>query len=189
MQERTLILIKPDGVVRGLIGRIIGRFEETGLKIVGMKMAWADEKLAKSHYYLDENWAKNVFEKTKSTHEKEGRQFNFKDHMEYGGMIQKWNMNFLREGPVIAAVIEGPHAIEIVRKMIGNTEPKQASPGTIRGDFAMRESYEVANTKQRVLRNLAHASDSPETANREISLWFKPEELHSYKTLHDSLAE
>ncbi|MBX4196445.1 nucleoside-diphosphate kinase [Candidatus Pacearchaeota archaeon] len=189
MNEQTLILIKPDGVMRGLIGRIISRFEETGLKIVGLKMVWADDKLAKSHYHLDEEWAKNVFAKTKSTHEKEGKPFKFKDHMEFGGLIQQWNMEFLREGPVIAAVIEGPAAVEIVRKMIGHTEPKQAAPGTIRGDFAMIESYAIANDKQRVLRNLAHASDSPETAQREIALWFKPNEVHSYKNAHDSLTE
>lgn len=179
-QERTLVVIKPDGVVRSLMGEIITRFEKIGLKIVGMKMVWADEALAKKHYKLDENWAKNVYEKTKKTREAEGQPFPYKDHMEYGGMIQGWNINFLIEGPIVAIVLEGPHAIEIVRKMVGTTEPRQANPGTIRGDYAMVESYALANDKERVLRNLIHASDSPETANHEIALWFKKEELHSY---------
>ena len=100
--------------------------------------------------------------------------------MTFGALIQQWNVNFLREGPVVALVTEGPHAIEIIRKLVGTTEPRQASPGTIRGDFAMIESYAVANTKQRVLRNLVHASDSAETAAREIALWFTKEELYSY---------
>lgn len=178
--ERTLVLIKPDGVVRSLAGKIISRFEETGLKIIGMKMVWADETLAKKHYQLDEVWARNVFEKTKKTKEAEGQPFPYKDHMEYGGMIQSWNSKFLQEGPVIAIVLEGPHAIEIVRKMVGSTEPRQASPGTIRGDYAMTESYALANDKSRVLRNLIHASDSIETANREIAIWFEKNEIHSY---------
>ncbi len=179
-QERTLILIKPDGVVRSLVGEIISRFERTGLKIVGMKMVWADEDLAKKHYILDEQWARNVFEKTKKTREAEGQPFPHTDALEYGRMIQGWNASFLREGPVIAIVLEGPHAIEIARKMIGTTEPRQANPGTIRGDYAMIESYALANDKSRVLRNLAHASDSPETAEREIALWFTKKEIHSY---------
>lgn len=179
--ERTLVLIKPDGVARNLIGEIINRFEKIGLKIIGMKMVWADEALAKKHYVLDETWARNVFEKTKKTRETEGSPFPYKDHMEYGGMIQKWNSDFLQEGPVVAIVMEGPHVIEIVRKMVGSTEPRQATPGTIRGDYAMTESYTLANTKGRVLRNLIHASDSVETAEREIFTWFSKQEIHSYK--------
>lgn len=179
-QERTLVLIKPDGVVRSLTGEIISRFEKTGLKIIGIKMVWVDETFAKQHYKLDEVWAKNVYDKTKTTKEKEGQPFPYKDHMEYGSMIQSWNAKFLQEGPVIAIVLEGPHAIEIVRKMVGSTEPKQASPGTIRGDYASIESYTLANTKSRVLRNLIHASDSIENAEHEIGLWFTPKEIHTY---------
>lgn len=179
--EKTLVLIKPDGVARSLIGKIISRFEETGLKIIAMKMIQTEEKLAKKHYPLDEEWAKNVFEKTKTTYEKEGKQFNYKNPLEFGSMIQKWNMSFLCEGPIVAMVIEGPHAIEIVRKIVGHTEPKQAAPGTVRGDFASLESYAIANAKGRVLRNLVHASDSKETAQKEISLWFKSSELNNYE--------
>lgn len=180
VKERTLILIKPDGVVRSLVGEILQRFEKTGLKIIAMKMVWADEKLARQHYLLEEQWAKNVYDKTKSAHEKENKAFPYKDHMELGEKIQSWNAKFLQEGPAIALVLEGPHAIEIVRKMVGSTEPRQASPGTIRGDYAMVESYALADNKTRVLRNLVHASDSKENAEREIAVWFRKEEVHSY---------
>ena len=181
MSEQTLILIKHDGVARGLIGKIISRLEDMGLKIAGMKMVWADEKLAKNHYKLDEQWAKNVFEKTKKAYEKAGKPFPYKDPMEIGRKIQSWNMKFLQEGPVVAMVIEGPEAVEIIREIIGNTEPRQALPGTIRGDFAKLESYKIGDAKQRVIRNLIHASDSQENAKYEITLWFKPNEVHSYQ--------
>jgi len=178
--EQTLVLLKPDAVKRNLVGKIISRFEDIGLKIVAMKMVWASEELAKKHYILEESWAKNVFEKNKASAEKEGRKMLYKDHMELGKTVQKWNMDFLREGPVIAIVLEGPHAVEVLRKIVGHTEPKQSAPGTIRGDFAMTESYAISDMKKRVTRSLVHASDSPENAKREISLWFKSEEMHKY---------
>lgn len=178
--ERTLIVIKPDGIVRSLVGEILSRFEKTGLKIVAMKMVWVDENLAKEHYRLDESWARAVFEKAKKKYEEEKKPFNYKDHMEYGGMIQQYNANFLREGPVVVMILEGPHCIELVRKMVGTTEPRQSAPGTIRGDLAMIESYELSNNKNRVLRNLIHASDSPASADREIAIWFNANEIHTY---------
>ena len=178
--QRTLILIKPDGVVRSLVGKIISRFEDTGLKITGMKMICADDELAINHYQLDETWAKKLFARTKETKEKEGHDFPFNDHMEYGELLQGRNREFLKEGPVVAIILEGPHAIEIIRKMVGHTEPRQASPGTIRGDLATTESYELSDGKERVLRNLVHASDSIETADREINLWFKKSEIQLY---------
>lgn len=177
MKERTLVLIKPDGVKRGISGRIISRFEDTGLKIIAMKMKWADEEHAGKHYPLDEEWAKKVFEKAKTSAEKEGRQMMLKNYLELGKDIRKKNIDFIKEGPVIAMVLEGPHAIEIVRKIIGHTEPKQAIPGTIRGDFISIESYAVADAEGRVARNLVHASDSLENAKREIGLWFKKDEI------------
>ncbi|MGV8131613.1 MAG: nucleoside-diphosphate kinase [Candidatus Pacearchaeota archaeon] len=178
--EKTLILLKHDSVSRGLVGEIISRFEKTGLKIIAMKMILPDEHLAKNHYFVDEEWARNVFEKTKAGYEKDNKPFPYKEPMELGNQIQSWNMKFLREGPVIALVLEGPHSIEIVRKMVGSTEPKSSPPGTIRGDYAMIESYAVADSKSRVLRNLIHASDSVKSADREIALWFKSSEIQSY---------
>lgn len=188
-KERTLVLLKPDTVKRTLTGKIISRFEDAGLKIVAMKMQWADKALAEKHYFLDEEWAKKVFDKTKIGYEKEGKPMKYKTHMELGKTIQSWNMNFLIEGPVIAMVLEGNHAIELVRKMVGSTEPRSSAPGTIRGDFSPTESYPVADLNERVMRNMVHASDSVETAKREIALWFSPKEIHSYKTVHDFLIE
>src|SRR3989344_7086802 len=180
-KEKTLVLIKHDGVLRGLIGKILSRFEDMGLKITAMKLIWANQELAKNHYMLDEQWAKEIYEKTKSVYEKENKLFPYKTPIEFGKQIQSWNMLFLTEGPVVAIVVEGPHAIEISRKIIGSTEPRQALPGTIRGDFASVESYTLADTNKRVLRNLIHASDSQKNAEREISLWFSPKEIHAYQ--------
>ena len=179
--ERTLILIKPDGVVRGLIGKIISRFEDTGLKIIGMKMIHADDEIAKCHYPLDEEWAKNVFDKTRKSYDAQKKELKYKDYLELGTELQGWLCTFLKENPVVAMVLEGPHAIELVRKMVGATEPRQALPGTIRGDFISVESYPLANEKNRVVRNLIHASDSKETAEKEIRIWFKEDELYNYK--------
>lgn len=178
--EQTLVLLKPDAVQRNLVGKIISRFENSGLKLIGMKMVWATEELAKKHYHVEETWAKELFVKTKAGYDREGKPMPYKDHNELANTIQKWNMQFLREGPVVALVIEGPHAVEIVRKMVGSTEPRSAQPGTIRGDFAMIESYALADKKKRVLRNLIHASDSPVNGQREIQLWFGNSELHKY---------
>ncbi len=159
MIERTLVLIKPDGVQRQLVGRIIQKFEDTGLKIVGIKFVLASKELALKHY--DEDVAKRR-----------------------GEAIRQYNVNFITEGPVVAIVLEGVNAVEIVRKIVGPTEPKTAPPGTIRGDFA-HVSYAYADSKKSVIRNLIHASGDLEFAKKEISLWFRPEELHSYKTVHE----
>ena len=153
--ERTFIALKPDAVQRGLIGEIISRFERTGLKIVGMKMVWMDKKFSEKHY---------------AAHLK-------KDF--YKGLEA-----FMTSGPVIAICVEGLHAVELVRKLVGATEPKSALPGTIRGDYS-HHSYEYTNKKGISIKNLIHASGNVEEAKAEIKLWFKKEELHSYKTVHE----
>lgn len=155
MIQRTLVLIKPDGVQRALIGRIIQRFEDVGLKIIGMKMVWVDSDFAKKHY--SEHVQKDFY---KSLEE------------------------FITLGPVVAMVIEGVYAIEVVRKLVGPTEPRSAPPGTIRGDFA-HMSYDFSDSKGIGLKNIIHASSSEEDAKREISLWFSDDELHSYKVVHE----
>lgn len=160
MIERTLILIKPDGVQRQIVGKITSRFEDAGFKIIGMKMLWVNEAFAKKHY--TEELAKRR-----------------------GEHVRRYNINFLVEGPVIAIVLEGINAVDNVRKVVGDTEPKSALPGTIRGDFS-HVSYAYADSKKMVIRNLIHASANKEDAEREIKLWFKKSELHSYKTTHES---
>ena len=155
LMERTLVLLKPDAVQRGIVGNILTRFENAGLKISGMKMVWVGPEFSKKHY---------------------------SEHVEkpfYKGLEA-----FITSGPVIALVIEGIMSVEIVRKMVGSTEPKKALPGTIRGDFA-HHSYEYADKKGIAIKNLIHASDSSASAKKEIALWFKPEELHTYKTVHE----
>ena len=184
-KEKTLVLIKPDGVERGLIGKIIDRFESSGLKVTAMKMVHATKELAEKHYPLDEEWAKNVFEKTKKSYEKDGKEMKYKTHLELGKTIQSWLMQFITENPVVAIVLEGPHSVELVRKMVGSTEPRQAAPGTIRGDYASIESYALGDKKQRVIRNLIHASDSVDNAKREISVWFSQNEIFDYKKEFD----
>ncbi|MBN2111803.1 nucleoside-diphosphate kinase [Candidatus Woesearchaeota archaeon] len=155
MMERTFVAIKPDGVQRGIIGEIISRFEKAGLKIVGMKMVWVDKGFAKKHY-------KDLVDKPF-----------------YKGLEQ-----FIIEGPVVAIVIEGLHAIEIVRKIVGPTEPKQAQPGTIRGDYA-HHSYEYADKKGIAIKNIIHASGNKKDAEYEVKLWFGLDEMHDYKTVHE----
>ena len=159
MIEQTLVLLKPDAVQRGFIGEIITRLERAGLKIVAMKLAKADKKLAESHY----------------TEELAQRR---------GEHVRNYNINFLMEGPVIAMVLEGLHAIEIVRKIIGPTEPRTAPPGTIRGDYA-HMSYAYCDANKTVTRNLIHASADKKDAEHEIPVWFKQNEILPYKTVHD----
>jgi nucleoside-diphosphate kinase len=159
MIERSLVLIKPDGVQRGFMGKIISRFENVGFKVVGAKMVWMDEEFGKKHYF-------DVAERR-------------------GEKVLKVLLGFMTEGPVIAMCMEGVNAVENIRKMVGATEPKSALPGTIRGDFA-HVSYGYADEKGIGVKNLIHASGNVEEAKAEVALWFKEEELHSYKTVHDA---
>lgn len=160
MIEQTLVLIKPDGVKRGLIGEIISRFEKAGMKIIGMKMHWTTEEFAKKHY--TEDIAKRRGEK-----------------------VRKNLLDFIKSGPVVAICIEGIEVIENVRKMVGPTEPKAALPGTIRGDYS-HISFGRADASGRAIENLIHASADKKDADREIALWFSRKELHDYKTVHEA---
>ncbi len=155
MIERTFVAIKPDGVERGLVGEVIKRFENAGLKIAGIKMIWMDDAFAQKHY---------------------------KAHLEkpfYKGL-----KDFMTSGPVIAMCLEGISAIELVRKIVGATEPKSAAPGTIRGDYASH-SYGYSDKKGIAIKNVIHASGDKEDAEYEVSLWFGIEEVHEYKTVHE----
>ncbi|MBU0894055.1 MAG: nucleoside-diphosphate kinase [Nanoarchaeota archaeon] len=165
-KEKTLILIKPDGVIRNLVGKIIMRFEDAGLKIIGMKMVWADEDFAKKHYReeLDERY-KEVEKK-------------------YGRNVRNELVKYIKEGPVIAIILEGVDAIKVTRKIVGSTYPNESPSGTIRGDFA-HISKDFANAKNVMVRNLIHASKDKKNADIEIKLWFNEKEMHSYKTAHD----
>src|SRR3990167_7866659 len=182
--ERTLVLIKPDGVKRGLIGEVLSRYERAGLKMVGMKLVWADKEHAMAHYPENEEHMRGMGEKSLKTYEEYGldpiEYVGIKDPLEIGKMIRQWNAEYVSSGPVVALVLEGVHAISNVRMITGNTIPTFAQPGTIRGDFSI-DSPALANSKNRAVRNLIHASGEPEEAAREIAHWFKEEELVDYK--------
>jgi nucleoside-diphosphate kinase len=140
VNERTLVLIKPDGVQRLLTGRILARYEDRGLKIVGLKLVQVSRDLAERHYAVH------------------------RDKPFFGGLVE-----FITSAPLVAAVLEGPNAIAVVRAMNGATRPHEAEPGSIRGDFALETA-----------QNLVHASDGAESAATEVELWFRPEELLAY---------
>ncbi|MBI1952427.1 nucleoside-diphosphate kinase [Candidatus Saccharibacteria bacterium] len=163
--EKTLIILKPDAVQRGLVGEIINRFERAGLKIVGAKMVHPNEGHYLHHY--------ETISKLKSRR---------------GEEVYSRNTDFMLAGPVIAAVLEGVEAVELVRKMVGDTEPKSAAPGTIRGDYA-HMTYEHANQAGGGLPNLIHASGNKNEASQEIEHWFSESELFDYKTTHDQFTQ
>jgi nucleoside-diphosphate kinase len=162
MKEKSLILIKPDALQRGVVGEILSRFERVGLKIVGLKMLEPSEE----HYYRHyEEIGKVISRRGKDTFE----------------VV----LEFMKSGPVVAVVLEGVEAVSLIRKMVGATEPKSAQPGTIRGDYA-HMSYGHADQNKRGIPNLIHASGDSEEAKLEIDLWFDKSELcDSYNTVHE----
>jgi len=156
--ERTLVLLKPDAVSRGLVGRVLTRFEDALLKIVAFKMVWMDAELNRQHYFdLEERFGPDVYHAVAT---------------------------FMQTGPVFALVLEGVEAVSIVRKLVGSTYPEQAAPGTIRGDYA-HQSKAYANANKLPVANLVHASANAEDAKREIDVWFTEAELYDYQVLAD----
>lgn len=185
MIEKTLVLLKPDAVQRALIGELIARFEKAGFKIIGMKMVWASKEMAGEHYADDEAWMQSLGEKTKAAYEKKGKPLK-ETPVEVGKRIRKLLMDFISMSPSVALCIEGHGAIEKIRILTGATAPMLAAPGTIRGDYSF-DSYELSDTSGRPLQNLIHASDSKESAEREINVWFKKDELHPFKRIDEPL--
>jgi len=185
MIQRTLVLLKPDAVQRALVGEIISRFEKAGFKIIGMKMVYADKETAGKHYASDEEWMKEVGEKTKKNYEARGIKMN-EDALAIGQRIRQYLMDFISMSPTVALCIEGHAVIQKVRAMCGSTAPINAAPGTIRGDFSF-DSYELSDHSGRPIQNLIHASDTKENAEREIAVWFSKNELHPYKRVDEDL--
>lgn len=183
-KQRALLIIKPDGVQRGIIGKVIGRFEAVGLKIIGLKFLWATKEQIIAHYPDTEAWLKKVGERTLTNYAKKGldakKVFKTDDAISIGKIVKGWLVDYLQESPIFLAVVEGYEAIEIVRKLSGNTIPVLAAAGTIRGDFSY-DTIDLANEQGRPLRNIIHASDTVEDADIEIKVWFKNEELFDYK--------
>lgn len=158
--ERTLVVIKPDGVQRGIIGEIITRFERVGLKVAGMKMVRPDREHYHEHY---ETISKLISRR--------------------GEAVYNVNLDFMMHGPVVAMVLEGLGAVQLVRKMVGDTEPASAGPGTIRGDYS-HLGFVHANAVGAGIPNLVHASGDENEARQEIALWFKADELYDYELPH-----
>jgi len=155
-EEQTLVLIKPDGVQRGLIGEVIGRFEKVGLKLVGIRLVVPNAEMIGKHYS------------------------KMKDP------ILAHLKKLMTSGPVVAMAWEGAHAVGVVRKLIGSTEPLSSDVGTIRGDYTV-DSYQLADADQRAVRNIVHASGNLEEANQEINLWFKSDELVRYRLVSEAI--
>ncbi len=185
-KERTLVIIKPDGIQRGLVGEIMQRYERLGLKLAGMKLMVPTPEQIEGHYLLDPNWKKNVGEKAISSYEKKGEKPPSSDPIKVGDMVVARLKKYMTAGPVICMVWEGAHAVELVRKVTGGTEPRSSNVGTIRGDFVV-DSYQMADMDDRAIRNLIHASGAVGEAEQEIPHWFSKGELVNYRAVHEDI--
>jgi len=189
-EERTLLIIKPDAVKRGLAGEIISRIEKRGLKIVALEMFWAREEQIDSHYPRDDAWMERIGEKTAKNYKEYDidvkKTLGTDDNLEIGKMVRTWLIEYLSSGPMIKMVIKGPHSISMVRKLAGPTIPSEAAMGTIRGDYSV-DAATIANKEKRAIRNLVHASETQEEAEHEIQFWFSPEEILDYKRAEDDV--
>ncbi|OGM27952.1 hypothetical protein A2962_03465 [Candidatus Woesebacteria bacterium RIFCSPLOWO2_01_FULL_39_61] len=191
MTERTVVLIKPDGVKRGIVGQIISRFENVGLKIAAMKMIWIDKDFAAKHYPVSrKQWVESIGKRALETYKEYGRDLgedlDTMEPYEIGKKMCKWLVEFLTSGPVVAILLEGENSINTVRKIVGHTFGDKAVPGTIRGDFTKARGYASFMSK-RAGHNLVHASGNSEEAEFEEELWFKKNEIYSYKRLDEEM--
>lgn len=184
--ERTLVVIKPDGLQRTLVGEIINRYERSGLKLIGLKMFVPEASHVEKHYLLDPNWKRIVGEKAIASYEKKGQEPPSRDPIEVGNRVIAGLMKYFTSGPVVAMVWQGAHAVEIIRKITGGTEPRSSDVGTIRGDYVL-DSYQMADIDGRAIRNLIHASGSISEAENEIKHWFKEGELLKYRLIAEQI--
>ena len=188
-KEQTYVMIKPDGVQKGLTGEIIRRFEQRDLKIVALEMFQPTTQQIDEHYPKDEAWLKRVGQKTLSTYEKYGlnaaSELGTTSDLEIGNMVRGWLVDYMVSAPLVRMVVEGVHAVDMVRKICGATLPYIADMGTVRGDYSA-DSPAVANAEKRAVMNLVHASETPEEAKHEINHWFGGRNVvFSYKRLTD----
>lgn len=184
------MLVKPDGVKRGLVGECIKRIEQRGLKVIALKMVRPAEEHARGHYPGSEAWLRGMGEKTLDSYQKYGKdpvkELGSADPLKIGEMIYGWNTDFLTSGPMVAIIISGIHAIDMVRKIVGKTLPAFAEMGTIRGDYSV-DSPVLANLDKRAIHNLVHASGDPDEARHEIKHWFGEKEIHDYKRAEEDI--
>ena len=189
-EEITFVMIKPDGVRRGLIGEIIKRIEQVGLKVIAAEMYQATREEMDSHYPNDSAWITRLGHKTLGTYEKYG--YSAMDEMgtdkaqEIGPHVRKWLIDYMTSGPVVKLVVQGVHAVDMVRKLAGNTQPALAEKGTIRGDYSV-DSAASANKDKRAIHNLIHASETPEEAEHELKHWKMKDKIHDYRRIEEDL--
>lgn len=183
-EERTFVMLKPDGVRKGLIGELIRRFEQRDLKIVAIEMFQATHEQIDTHYPKDQAWIERIGEKSLKSY----AQYNMdpiaelgtSDKAVIGGMVREWLVNYMIEAPLVRMVVEGVHAVDMVRKIVGPTLPVNADMGTFRGDYSS-DSAAIANAEKRAIYNLVHASETAEEAQHEIEFWFGDHPIFSYK--------
>ncbi|HOX61001.1 MAG TPA: nucleoside-diphosphate kinase [Candidatus Magasanikbacteria bacterium] len=183
--EKTYVMIKPDGVKKGLIGEVIRRFEQRDLKIVALEMFQPTTEQIDNHYPKDEAWIRRLGQKTLGTYSKYGLDakeiLGSNDEFELGKMVRVWLVDYMVSAPLVRMVVEGVHAVDMVRKIAGATLPYLADMGTIRGDYS-NDSPAIANAEKRAVMNIMHASETPEEAKHEIAHWFGTREvIFSYK--------
>ncbi len=189
-EEKTLVLVKPDGVKRGLIGEIIQRLEQRGLKVIAMKMVWPTKEIAMKHLPHTDEWVMRLGEKGLTTFDEYKldpmEYMGTKDKKDIGEKVKVGLIDYLTSGPVVAIVVQGIHAINMVRKIAGHTLPIKADMGTVRGDYSV-DSPIIANVENRAIHNIMHASETPAEADNEINLWFDKSEIHEYKRAEEDL--
>lgn len=183
-REKTLVIIKPDGIQRSLIGEVIKRYERTGLKLIAMKMIIPTRTQIEKHYTVDPEWLFKCGNKAILSYKEKGVTPPSENPIDIGKSILEKLKNYMTSGPVIAMIWTGMNAIGVVRKITGSTEPLSSDVGSIRGDLTI-DSYQIADTSDRSVRNLIHASTSVDEAEAEIDIWFDRKELINYRLFNE----
>jgi len=183
-EEKTFVMIKPDGVRKGLVGEIIRRMEQRDLKVVALEMFQPTYKEMDNHYPKSDKWINRLGERTSATYAKYGhslkRDFGTNDLHKVGKIVRSWLIDYMVSAPLVKMVVQGVHSVDMVRKIVGATMPYLAEMGTIRGDYSA-DSAISANIEKRAIYNLIHASETPEEANHEIKHWFGKKTIFKYK--------
>jgi len=189
-EEKTVLIIKPDGVKRGLIGEIVSRVEKRGLKIISLEMIQASREQVDEHYPKDPAWIKRLGEKTLKNYVDFGfdpeKEMGTADPAGIGQQVRNWLIDYLTSGPMVKMVVKGIHAIEMVRKLVGKSLPTEAEMGTIRGDFSVDDAT-AANRDKRAIHNLVHASENQKEAEHELGFWFAAEDIYDYKRAEEDI--
>jgi nucleoside-diphosphate kinase len=182
-EEKTFVMLKPDAVRKGLIGEIIKRFEQRDLKVVALEMFQPTHEQIDNHYPKDEAWITRLGEKTLKTYDKYNinatKELGTDSAEKIGPMVRAWVVEYMTSAPLVRLVVQGIHAVDMVRKIVGETMPYQADMGTIRGDYS-NDSPALANTEKRAVMNLIHASETADEAKHEIEHWFGGSPVYTY---------